>query len=174
TRGVDVGLRQNDAAEQRGDLFGIDFVGFGFAAVDGLHVQGVSKDEGDLLLLAEVGEPVPGEHAFTGNDEPVAEGANGLEEGGGAGGDGVVEDDGAGGVEDAERKGSRVEIDAAVESVLLVVKSHHGLRVRRDWLLVTPVYLLRRGHDEYPGAASDRDRNTGFSGFKVSSAAPAG
>src|SRR5262249_13507339 len=27
------------------------------------------------------------------------------------------------------------------------------------WLLVTPVYPLRRGHDEYPGAAADRPRD---------------
>jgi hypothetical protein len=26
---------------------------------------------------------------------------------------------------------------------------------RVDWLLVTPVYPLRRGHDEYPGDAVD-------------------
>src|SRR5215831_15844052 len=34
---------------------------------------------------------------------------------------------------------------------------------RGDWLLVTPVYPLRRGHDEYPGAAADGGRDVGFS-----------
>src|SRR6266508_5980994 len=33
------------------------------------------------------------------------------------------------------------------------------------WLLVTPVYPLRRGHDEYPGAAPDRGRITALRGI---------
>jgi hypothetical protein len=46
-------------------------------------------------------------------------------------------DDGSLGVEDAEGEGSGMEIDAAVESVLLVVKSPHGLRVKGYLSLVT-------------------------------------
>jgi predicted outer membrane repeat protein len=46
----------------------------------------VSQDEGDLLLLAQIGKPVPGEHALTGDDEPLAEGLDRLEEGRRAGG----------------------------------------------------------------------------------------
>ena len=88
-------------------------------------------------MLAEVGEPVPGEHALTGDGESVAEGGDGLEKGVGAGGDSLLPDDGSFGVEDAEGQGSGVEIDAAIESVLLVVESHHGLRVKGYLLLVT-------------------------------------
>jgi hypothetical protein len=98
--------------------------------VDGLHVQGVAEDEGDVLAGAEVGEPVPGARALGGDGEPVAEGRDGLEEGGRGGGDGVVEDGVAGGVEDADGEGPGVQVDAAIESVLLVVESHHGLRGR--------------------------------------------
>jgi hypothetical protein len=88
----------------------------------------VARREGDLLLGAEVCEPVPGEHALGGDDEVVAEGGEGLEEGLGTGGDALVEDDSAGLVEDAEVHGPGVEVDAAVESVLLVVQAHgHGL-----------------------------------------------
>jgi hypothetical protein len=78
--------------------------------------------------MAEVGEPVPGEHALAGDGESVAEGLDGLEEGGGRGGNGVVPDGVAVAVEDADGEGPGVEIDAAVKSVLLVVESHHGLR----------------------------------------------
>jgi hypothetical protein len=46
-------------------------------------------------------------------------------------------DDGSLVVEDAEGQGSGVEIDATVESVLLVVESHHGLRVKGYLSLVT-------------------------------------
>jgi hypothetical protein len=47
----------------------------------------------------------------------------------GVGSDGLLSDDGSAGVEDAaEGEDSGMEIDAAVESVLLVVESHPGLR----------------------------------------------
>ena len=42
----------------------------------------------------------------------------------------ALEEDGAGSVEDAQGQGPGVEVDAAVESVLLVVEPHRGLRVR--------------------------------------------
>ena len=58
--------------EQPGDLLGVDLVVLGLAAVDGLHVQRVAEDEGDPLGGAEVGEPVPGEHALAADDQPVA------------------------------------------------------------------------------------------------------
>jgi hypothetical protein len=126
--GVDVSLGQHAAAEQDGNRVGVDFVRLGLAAVDGLHVQSVAKDEGALFLLTEIGEPVPGEHALASDGQSVAEGGDGVEEGVGAGSDGLLADDGSGGVKDTEGEGSGVEIDAAVESVRLVVESHHGLR----------------------------------------------
>ena len=52
---VDVGQREHAAAEQGGELAGVDLVVLGLAAVDGLHVQGVAEDEGDVLLFAQVG-----------------------------------------------------------------------------------------------------------------------
>src|SRR5438552_3597896 len=42
-----------------------------------------------------------------------------------------------------------------------------------DWLLVTPVYPMRRGHDEYPGAAADRGRDHGMRDYTALPAAPA-
>src|SRR5262249_55904303 len=93
-------------------------------------VQGVAQHEGDLFLLAQVGKPVPGEHALAGDDHVVAEGGEGATDGLGGRRDGAAEGDGAGGIEDADGEGPGVEVDAAVESVLLVVESHHGLRVR--------------------------------------------
>ena len=61
---VDVGLGDHATAQQGGDLQGIDPVVLGLTAVDGFHVESVAQDEGDLLAAAQVGEPVPGEHAF--------------------------------------------------------------------------------------------------------------
>src|SRR5439155_26834085 len=128
--GVDVGLGQHTAAEQDGDLVGVALVVLGLTAVDGFQVQSVPEEEGDLFLVAAVGEPVPGEQALASDSESVAEGSDGAEKSVRAGPDGLVQDAGAGSIEDAESKGPGVPIDAAVESVLLVVESHHGLRVR--------------------------------------------
>src|SRR5262249_31112480 len=86
--------------------------------------EGVAQHEGDALLVAAVGEPVPGEHALAGDDQAVAEGCDGAEEGVGAGGDALVEGGAAVAVEDAEGEGPGVEGDAGVESVRSVVEAH--------------------------------------------------
>ena len=54
--------------------------------MDRLHVEGVTEDEGDLFSFAEIGEPVPGEHALDGDDDVVAEALNDLKERLGLGG----------------------------------------------------------------------------------------
>jgi len=50
-----------------------------------LHGQGVAQHEGDALVFAQIGEPVPGEHALAANDEVFAERLDGAEEGLGLG-----------------------------------------------------------------------------------------
>jgi hypothetical protein len=92
--------------------------------VDGPHVQGVAQDEGDVLAGAQVGQPVPAEQSLDGDDQPVPEGGDGAEEGVGLCGEVLVEDDLAGVVEDAQLHGPGMQVDAAVESVLLVVEAH--------------------------------------------------
>jgi hypothetical protein len=61
-------------------LWGIDFIVFGFAAVDGFHVEGMAEDELDSLLGAQIGQPVPAEEALDGDDQVLAEGFNGFPE----------------------------------------------------------------------------------------------
>jgi hypothetical protein len=81
--GVGVGKWEGAAAEQPGDLAGVDAVVLGLAAADGLHVQGVADHEGDALLPAQVGQPVPDEHALDADDQVVAEGERALSKGSG-------------------------------------------------------------------------------------------
>ena len=71
--GIDVRLREHAAAEQDGNLLRVDLVIFGLAAMDGLHGEGMTEDERDLFIGAEVGEPVPGEHAFDRDDDMQAD-----------------------------------------------------------------------------------------------------
>src|SRR5262249_26369174 len=83
---------------------------------------------GELLLGAEVGEPVPGVHALDADHDVGPEGGDGFEESLGPSGDVLVQDDGAGRVEDAQVHGPGVQVDAAVESVLVGVDADgHGL-----------------------------------------------
>jgi hypothetical protein len=84
----------------------------------------VADDEGDLLLVAQVGEPVAGEQAFDADDDVWAEGGDGSEESVGMAREVAIEDDGALGVEDTQVHGPGVQVDAGVESVLSVVEAH--------------------------------------------------
>src|SRR5262249_43323101 len=112
------------AAQQLGDLLGIDLVVLRLATVDGFHVECVPEDKGDVLGLAQVGEPVPAKQALAGHDQAVAEGRDGLQESRRLGRHFLVQDDLAGVIEDAQVHCPGVQIDAAVESVRLVVEAH--------------------------------------------------
>jgi hypothetical protein len=59
--------------------------------------------------------------------DAVAVGREGLQQGGEVTGQVTVEDDGAVLIEDADAHGPGVQVDAAVESMLLGVEAHHGL-----------------------------------------------
>jgi len=65
--------------------------------------------------LAEVGEPVPGEHALDGDHEVIPVGGDGFEERLRVRPDAAVEQYLAGLVQDAEVEGACVQVDAAVE-----------------------------------------------------------
>src|SRR5678815_2871156 len=58
--GRDRGLREHAATAQGGNLWRIDLVVFGLAAMDSLHREGMTEDERDTFVGPEVGEPVPG------------------------------------------------------------------------------------------------------------------
>ena len=114
--GVGVGEGEVASAEQSGDGLGVVAVALGFAAVDGFHGPGVSEDEGEVVVAAGVGEPVPAVHALAADDESVAEGLDGVEEGFGRGGEVAAEAGLSVAVEDDEEEGPGVQIDAGVES----------------------------------------------------------
>jgi hypothetical protein len=106
---------------------GVEGVVLGLATVDGLPVQRVTQDEGDLLAGTQVSQPVPAEQALAADDEVVALGGDGIEKGLRRTGQRDGADDLSGLVEDVQRQGPGMEIDAAVESVRLVVETHgHG------------------------------------------------
>lgn len=72
---IDVRDGKVAAAQQGGEL-----VVLGLAAVNGLEVESVAENERDLVPSAQIGDPVPGEHALAPDDEIVAVGFDCFEE----------------------------------------------------------------------------------------------
>ena len=129
THALGIGIRQREvaAAEQAGYLVGVDAIVLSLAAVDQLHVQRVAQDEGNVLLGAQVRQPVPAEHALHADHDAVAVGSDALEQCLGVARQIVVENDCAGTIENANVHGPCMQVDAGIKSVGLVVESHHGL-----------------------------------------------
>jgi hypothetical protein len=122
--GGDRGLGEHTAAQQHGDCVGVDRVVFGFAAMNGLHRQGMTKHKRDTVVRTEVSQPVPGKHAFGREDDLIAGGRDGLEKRLRGGWHVPVQQRFPGLVEDAQVHGAGVEIDTTVKRVLLGVESH--------------------------------------------------
>ena len=92
--------------------------------MDSFHVQGVPEDKVDILPLAEICEPIPGEDTFHGDDDIVTIGGKGVEERSGSGRHIAVRHDIALGIEDAEVHGASVQVDAAIILMCSGVESH--------------------------------------------------
>ena len=78
--------------------------------------------------FAEVGEPVPGEHALDADNDVGTEGGDGSEESVGVASKVFVVDRCAGSIQHTQVHGPGVQVDAGVKAVLSVVEPHsHGL-----------------------------------------------
>ena len=121
---IHLGLREHPAAQQDSNLMGVDLVVFGFAAVDGLQRESMAEHKRNPVLGTQIGKPVPGKHAFGGQDDLIVVGRNGLEQRLWGGGHVAVHECFTGLVEDAHIHGAGVEIDPAVKRVLSGGESH--------------------------------------------------
>ena len=84
----------------------------------------------NLLRLTQISDPVPGKQALDAHHHVRPKRRQRLQKELLVGRNLRALDDVTGLVENADRQEPGVQIDAAVESVLSCVKSHHGLRVR--------------------------------------------
>jgi len=123
-RWIDVGLRNHAPTEQHDELLGVDAIILGLRAVDGLQVEGVGQDEGDVVLGAEIREPVPAEDALGADHEVIGVGRDGLEEGLGRAVDSIVEQDSTLVVGETEVHRASMEIDTAVVAVAAAIEAH--------------------------------------------------
>ena len=96
----------------------------GFPAVNRLHVQRVAERERDRLVLAQIGEPIPGEHTFAADDQAGAKGRDSAQERLGPCRQIAGEHGAAGVVEHVGEHAPGVQINAAVKCVGAVVETH--------------------------------------------------
>ncbi len=121
---IGIGCRQGSTPKQNGDLFGVNFVVFALAAMDGFHVECMTKHKRDGFPVTQIGEPVPNEHAFDGDDDILPIGLDGPEKGLRIRSDVFVQQGVALLIQDTDVHGSGVQIDTAIELVLLGIEFH--------------------------------------------------
>jgi hypothetical protein len=121
---IRIGHGDHAPSEENGDLTGIDFIVFGFTAMDGFHVEGMTQDKGDAVVFAEISDPVPGEHAFDSDNDVFQVGLDGPKKDISLGFDVPVEKDLSGLIEDTEVHFFGMKVDFAIKLVLFGVESH--------------------------------------------------
>jgi hypothetical protein len=92
--------------------------------MDGLHVEGVTQDQGNTLFSTQVGQPVPGEETFDSHNEALTLGRNGLEERFWRGLHMAVQQNFALVAQDADGHGAGMQVDPTIHWGLLGVESH--------------------------------------------------
>jgi hypothetical protein len=110
-------LREHPAAQQGSDFVRIDLIVFRFATMDGFHIEGMTKDEGNALTAAQVGKPIPGEDTFDGHHHTLTIGRDGVEKRFRAGFHIAVEHDLAILIQDTYIHAAGVQVDTTVKSV---------------------------------------------------------
>ena len=88
------------------------------------HVEGMAENERDVFLGTEIGDPVPGEHAFDSDHDVLSEGSNDAEKSFRVRVDVMMNPDIASGIKDTDKHILGVQIDSTIKLVLFSVKIH--------------------------------------------------
>lgn len=94
--------------------------------MDGFHIEGMAKDEGYVFLDTEIGDPVPGEHAFYGDHDVLTERSNDTEKGFWVCVDILMNPDIPSGIKDADKHILGMQVDSTIKFVLSGVEFHIG------------------------------------------------
>ena len=122
--GIDIGLGNQAATQESGYFMGVDLVILAFAAMNGPHIQGMAEDEGNVFLSTDIGQPLPGKHAFRRYHKVFAVWLDRMEKYIGIGAYVAMQDNFSCLVEDAKIHFVGVKVDSTVILVLFGVKSH--------------------------------------------------
>jgi hypothetical protein len=105
---------------------GVDLIVFGFSTVNGFHIEGMAEDEGDVVLNAEISDPVPGEHTFYCDHDVLPEGSDDAKKGFRVRVNILMDSDISSGIKDADKHFLGMKVDSTIKLVLLGIKSHMG------------------------------------------------
>jgi hypothetical protein len=123
-RRIDGGLGEQAATAQDGKLVRSARVVVGFAPMQGLHVQGMAEDTREPMVSAEVRAPVPGQPALYRHNDRLTRGRTSLENRRWASWPVAVQPARPGLMQDADRQGPGLQVEATVKLVLRRVKAH--------------------------------------------------
>jgi len=121
---IDISHREHAAAQQAGNLLGVDLVVLHLATMHSFHVQGMAEDKLNTFATAEIGKPVPGEHTLDADHQVIPERSNDLEEIFRRRGNVAVYQHHSVSPQNADEHFFRMKIDSAVMFVGFCVKSH--------------------------------------------------
>jgi len=124
---------------------GVNFIVFCLAAVNGFHVEGMAEDEGDALIGAQIRDPVPGEHAFHGDDEILPIRGYDAEKDCTIGFYVSVQPYFSGFIKDADIHFFGMKVDSAIKFVLFGVKSHMASSFGLKCLLIQEAFYHASG-----------------------------
>jgi hypothetical protein len=119
----DISLREHPATEQGGNLWRVELVVCGLAAMDGCQRERMPEAKREAFVGPEVSEPVPGAQAFDGDHNPRSIRSNGFQEDIGFGLHMAMHEARAALVEEADVHRSGMQVNAAVQGVLGGVES---------------------------------------------------
>ena len=151
---IDIGQRKHSTSREHGDLVGVDSVVLGLSSVDGFHVKGMSENEFDAFFSTQIGDPIPGEGAFDGNDKIVSVSFYSFQESVPVCFDVPVEENLPLAVNDAQIHGFCVQVDSAIILVLFRVE-FHSVPPCGCWDLYHTFGYEQGGLNEYQGAVAD-------------------
>ena len=123
---VDVAQGKRAASHQAGDLLAVDPVVLTLPSVNGFHAKGLAEHKVEPFVQAQIGQPVPGKHALDTHYEPVTERLDCPQEVVRLGSQVAVQPLIPLAIEHAQVHLPCVQIDSAIEFVVLIVESHHG------------------------------------------------
>ena len=117
-------MGERPPTQEPGNVWGIEAVVCGFAALEGFHRQRVPKAKRNAFPGPEVGQPLPGAETVAADDQIGSGGRDGLQNRFWASGHVPVEQTLSRLVENTESHGAGMPIEAAVKLVLLGVEAH--------------------------------------------------
>jgi hypothetical protein len=126
-RRIAIRLRQPTSPEEGRNLWRIDRVVCGLAAMKRLHGEGMAQDEGKACSGTEIRQPVPGKETLDSHHPMVARGRNRFQERLWSGLHVAVHEDFSVMAQEADVHAAGMQVDPTIKLMLLGGESHGGL-----------------------------------------------